>query len=224
MDDVVTCVVLGPGSRRPRGFLWVVPVWFVVLGAVALAVGRHASGKVPLWLGATELGGLAIAGFTVFCVQATVRHHAFRAASAGIWIGVSTKRRRPRLRQVYLAWPDVAHLRMVPRHYGVLLEITLSPIAVTARRPGVARQAMLAFFMLLLPGFGGGRPALTAARRYPPRYRIRICDRTTGELRLALATVAPEALPLLMVPTRRALRYTIPPPREAIGRPPAPVA
>lgn len=224
MDDVVICVVRGPGTRYPRGFLWVVPLWFVVLGAVALGVGRHASGKVPVWLGATELGGLAIAFFIMLCVLATVRHHAFRAASAGIWLGVSTKRRRPRLRQVYLAWPDVAQVRMVPRRYGVLLEITLSPIAVTARRPGVARQAMLAFFMLLLPGFGRGRPSLTAARRYPPRYRIQICDRTTGELRLALTTVAPEALPLLMVPTRRALRYTVPVRREALDRPPAPVA
>jgi hypothetical protein len=224
MDDVVICVVRGPGTRYPRGFLWVVPFWFVVVAAVALGVVRHESGKVPLWLGATEIGGLAIAFFIMFCVLATVRHHAFRAASAGIWLGIRTKRRRPRLRQVYLAWPDVAQLRMVPRRYGVLLEITLSPIAVTARRPGFAKQAMLAFFMLLLPGFGRGRPAITAARRYPPRYRLRICDRTTGELRLALASVAPEALPLLMVPTRRALRYTIPAPREALDRPAAPVA
>jgi len=224
MDDVVTCVVRGPASRHPRGFLWVVPVWFVILGAAAVAVSRHASGKVPLWLGATELGGLAIAAFIVFCVLATVRHHAFRAASEGIWLGVSSSRRRPRLRQIYLAWPDVAQVRMVPRHYGVLLEITLTPIAWTAPRPGFARKLMLAFFMLLLPGFGRSRPALTAARRYPARYRMRICDRSAGELRLALATVAPQALPLLTVPSRRALRYSIPAPREAIDRPPAPVA
>jgi hypothetical protein len=224
MDDVVTCVVRGPASRYPRGFLWVVPVWFVVLGAAALALSRHASGRVPLWLGATELGGLAIAAFIVFCVLATVRHHAFRAASEGIWLGVSSSRRRPRLRQVYLAWPDVAQLRMVPRYYGVLVELTLSPIARTAPRAGFGRKLVLAFFMLALPGFGRGRPALTAVRRNPPRYRIRICDRTTSELRLALTSVAPEALPLLTVPNRRALRYSIPAPREAIDRPPAPVA
>lgn len=224
MGDVVTCVVRGPASRYPRGFLWVVPVWFVVLGTAALAVSRHASGKVPLWLAATELGGLTLAAFIVFCVLATVRHHAFRAASEGIWLGISSSRKRQRLRQVYLAWPDVAQLRMVPRHYGVLLEITLTPIARTPPRAGFVRKLVLGFFMLLLPGFGRGRPALTAVRRYPPRYRMRICDRTTGELRLALTSVAPEALPLVTVPSRRALRYSIPAPREALDRPPAPVA
>lgn len=224
MGDVVTCVVRGPASRCPRGFLWVVPVWFVILSAVALAVGRHASGRMPLWLGATEVGGLAITAFIVFCVYATVRHHAFRAASEGIWLGVTTSRRRPGLRQVYLAWPDVAHLRMVPRYYGVLLEITLTPTATTAPRPGFGKQLVLAFFMLLLPGFGRGRPALTAARRDPPRYRMRICDRTTGELRLALSSVAPETVPLLTVPTRWALRHPVPAQRGVVGRPPAPVA
>jgi hypothetical protein len=224
MGDVVTCVVRGPATRYPRGFLWVVPVWFVILGAAALALGRHASGHVPLWLAATELGGLAMAAFIVFCVLATVRRHAFRAASEGIWLGISSGRKRPRLRQVYLAWPDVAQLRMVPRHYGVFLEITLTPAAVTAPRSGFARKLILAFFMLLLPGFGRGRPALTAVRRYPPRYRMRICDRTSAELRLALTNVAPEALPLLTVPTRRALRYSIPAPRQPMDRSHAPVA
>lgn len=223
MDNTITCVVRGPGSRCPRGVLWVIPVWFVVLSAAVVAVGRHASGKMPMWIGATEVGVLAITAGILFCVVASVRHHAFRAGSEGIWLGVSSRRRRPRLRQLYLAWPDVGELRLLPRRYGVLLEITLSPMAYSPPRPGIARKVMLAFFMVLLPGFGRGRPALTASRR-KPRYRMRICDRNAAELRLALAGVAPQSLTLVTVPTRRALRYVIPPPRQAVDRPAAPVS
>ena len=94
---------------------------------------------MPLWLGVTELGGLLIAACIRCACLLTVRHRAFRADSHGIWLGVRTNAQRPKLRQVHLTWSDVAQLRMVPRRYGVLLEITLGPAARIVHRPGVGQ-------------------------------------------------------------------------------------
>ncbi|HEY2640698.1 MAG TPA: hypothetical protein VGI66_12545, partial [Streptosporangiaceae bacterium] len=125
MEDTVTCLVRGPASRYPRGFIWLVPAWFAIIGGAAMLLGTDASstGQMPLWLGVSEIGALLVAACILVGVLATVRHRAFRADSHGIWLGVRTTRRRPKLRQVHLTWPEIAQVRMVPRHYGVLLEI-----------------------------------------------------------------------------------------------------
>ncbi len=218
MDDTVTCLVRGPASKYPRGFVWLIPAWFAILSGAVLLVGAHASitGKLPFWLGLTEIGGLLITACTVFAVLATVRKPAFRADTHGIWLGVRTTRKRPKLRQVHLAWPDIAQLRMVSRRYGVLLEITLSPAARIVHRPGLPKQVLMLLGMLVMPiGFGRGRPALTAPGIDPPRYQIKICDRTAAQLKLALATVKPDELPVRVLTKKGALRFTMPPPRPS---------
>ncbi len=225
MEDTVTCLVRGPASRYPRGFIWLIPAWFVILSLAALAVGRSASGGLPLWLGLAEIGGLAIALGTVLCVLATVRQPAFRADKHGICLGVSTSRRRPKLRQVQLVWPEVAQLRIVPRHYGALLEITLGPAARIVHRPGPGRQALLLLGMLIMPfAFGRSSPALTSPRMDPPRYRLKICDMSSAELRLALDSVKPDGLGVRVLPSKAALRFSAAPPRKPFTRqPPTPV-
>lgn len=237
MDGTVICLVRGPASRYPRGFVWLIPVWFAVLAAVALLVGRNASGRLPFWLGVTEIGGLAIAAVTVFCVLVTVRKRAFRADSHGIVLGIATRRRRPRLRQVQLVWPEIAQLRMEPRRYGAMLEITLSPAARTVRRPGIPMQALLLLGSLVLPlGFGRGRPALTTPAGDPLRYRLKIYDLNPAQLREALAAVRPSAVPVRVLTKKPALRFAVPPqapsqvkpvsqsPAPVSQQPPAPVA
>lgn len=225
MEDTVTCLVRGPASRYPRGFIWLIPAWFAILSAVVLAVGRIAGGGVPLWLGLTEIGGLAIAAVTALSVLATVRQPAFRADKHGICLGISTSRRRPKLRQVQLAWPEIAQLRIVPRRYGALLEISLGPAARIVHRRGPARQAMLMLGMLVMPfGLGRGTPALTTPRKYPPRYRLKICGTSSAELRLALKSVKPEALAVRVLSSKAALRFAVAPPRKPVTRqPPTPV-
>jgi hypothetical protein len=225
VEDTVTCLVRGPASRYPRGFIWLIPVWFAILSGAAVLVGADASttGLMPLWLGVTEVGGLLLAACTVILVLATVRHRAFRADGDGIWLGVRTKRKRPKLRQVHLAWPDVAQLRMVPRRYGVLLEITLTPATRISHRPSPVRQVLLWLGAFVLPfGFGRGTPALTMPKSNPARYRIKICDRTAPDLKLALAAVKPDA-PVQVMTKKGALRFTVPPPRKPFSRPPSPV-
>jgi hypothetical protein len=228
MDDMVVCLVRGPSSRYPQGFIWLIPVWFAILSGAAVLVGTDASstGQMPLWLGLTEISGLLIAACTVIGVLGTVRHHAFRADQRGIWLGVRTKRKRPKLRQVHLSWPDVAQVVLVPRRYGVLLEIRLSSAARIAHRPGLAKQALLWLGALAMPfAFGRGMPALTMPTADPPRYRVKICDRTAPELKVALATVKPDTLAVRVATKKSALRLAASPSgKQPLSHPPTPVA
>jgi hypothetical protein len=227
VDQTVTRLVRGPASRYPPGFRWLIPAWFAILSGAAVLLGTEASstGQMPLWLGLTEIGGLLIAACIAFTVIATVRQRAFRADGHGIWLGVRTTRKRPKLRQVHLSWPDVAQLRMVPRRYGVLLEITLSPAARIVHRPSPARQALRWLGALALPfAFGRGTPALTMPRTNPPRYQVMICDRGAAELKLALAAVTPGQLPVRVMTKKGALRLAVPPSGKPLSRPSSPVA
>ena len=225
MNDTVTCLVRGPASRYPRGFLWLIPAWFIILSAVAMAVVTHASGRTPLWLGLPEIGGLALAAITIFCVLITVRHYAFRADSHGIVLGVATSRKRPKLRQVFVPWTDIAQIRMLERHYGLLLDITLGPSAPIAHRQGPDEQFLTLLGALVMPfGFGRGTPALTMPRSNPPRYRVKICDVSPPELRQALAAVQPTGTPVRVLVKKSALRLTTAPPRQPYSQqPPTPV-
>jgi hypothetical protein len=227
MDDTVTCLVRGSASRYPRGFIWLVPAWFAIISGAAVLLGTDASstGQMPLWLGVSEIGALLVTACILVGVLATVRHRAFRADSHGIWLGVRTTRRRPKLRQVHLTWPEIAQVRIVPRHYGVLLEITLSPAARIVYRPGPASQILLWLGALVMPfAFGRGTPALTMPRSDPPRYRVKICDWTPAELKLALAAVKPDTPPLRVMTRKAALRIAVQTPRKPLTRPPTPVA
>jgi hypothetical protein len=226
MNDTVTCLVRGPASRYPRGFLWLIPAWFIILSAVVMAVVTHASGRMPLWLGVSEIGGLALAAITMFCVLTTVRHYAFRADSHGIVLGIATSRKRPRLRQIYVPWPDIAQMRIVRRHYGVLLEISLGPSAPIAHRRGIGEQALTLLGSLVMPfGFGRGTPALTTPRSNPPRYRVKICDVAPAEMKQALAAVQPAGTPVRVLTKKGSLRLTLAPSRQPFSQqPPTPVA
>jgi hypothetical protein len=218
--DGFTCLVRGPSSRYPRGFLWLIPVWFALLAVVVVVASRKLGG-MPLWLGAAELGGLLFAALTVVCVLGTLRRRAFSADRDGIWLGVRTTRRRPKLRQVHIFWAEVSRLRIVPRRYGSVLEIGLGPAARIVHRYGLASQLALLLGVLLMPfGFGRGRPALTTPRADPPSYLVRICDMTPAELSALLAGVMPPGLPVRVVPNMTALKFEFPPPRRP--RPPQP--
>jgi len=210
MDDIYVFLVRGPSSKLPRGYIWLIPVWFAGLGVLVLLAGHEISGRMPVWLAATELGCMVLAGLTLVCVLGTVRRHAFRVSSDGIWLGCRTTRRRPRLRQVHLAWSDVAQIRMAATFYGTLVEIGLTPAARTVRRPGPGRQLLLLLGSLLMPfGFGRGHPALTAARRDPPRYLVRVCDVTPADLRQVLVTVKPPAPAVRVLTKPGPLRYPV---------------
>jgi len=221
VDDIVICLVRGPASRYPRGYLWLLPAWFLILsGAVAL-IGKRLDGHLPLWLGASEVGGLLLVMATAVCVLLTARRVAFRADDGGILLGVRTIRKRMKRRRVYLPWSEVAQVTLVPRRYSVLVDIVLGPAAVWLPPPSRRSQAALILGALLWPfGVGRGRPALTTARLRPPGYRVRICEITAGQLRLALHQLAPATVPIRVVTKMSALRAITPrPPRPSLLRP-----
>ena len=221
MDEVVTCLVRGPASRYPRGYLWLFPCWFVILSVAVAVIGARLDGHLPLWLGASEIGGLLVAMSAAICVLLTARRVAFRANDDGILLGTRTIRKRPRRRRVYLPWADVAQVTLVPRRYSVLADIVLGPAAPWRPAPSGRQHAALLFLALLMPfGVGRGRPALTMPRERPPGYRVRICEMSAGQLRLALHEIAPDAVPIRVVNSMAALRAVTPrPPRPSVLRP-----
>lgn len=212
MDDFVTCLVRGPASRYPRGYVWLLPAWFLILSGGVALIGERLDGQLPLWLGASEIGGLLLAMSTVVCVLLTARRVAFRADGTGILLGTRTiRKRRLKRRRAYLPWADVAQVTLVPRRYTVLADIVLGPTAVWVAPPSRRAQAALLFAALLWPfGVGRGTPALTMSRQRPPGYRVRICEMTAGQLRLALHELAPEAVPVRVVNSMSALRVVTP--------------
>lgn len=219
MDDIYTFLVRGSASRLPRGYLWLIPVWFTAAGLLVLLAGHKLSGRMPLWLSATELGSMALGGITVVCVLSTVRRHAFRVSRHGIWLGCRTTRKRPRLRQVHIVWADVTQVRMAATFYGTLLEIGLAPAAGIVKRAGPGRQALVLLGALVMPfGFGRGRPALTAARADPPRYLVKVCDVRPAELRAVLAAVTAPAVAVRVLTKPGPLRF----PAQAARRPAVP--
>jgi hypothetical protein len=221
VDDSFIGLVRGPSSRLPRGYIWLLPAWYlIVAGAVLLGGTLIGGGSLPLWLAGTELIALALAFISLASVAATVRHAAFRVDENGILLGSRTNRKRPGRRIVVLGWPDVERIRMVSRHYGLLMEITLGPSAHIVHRTGWARQALLWCGMLLLPvGLGRGRPALTEPLPDPPRYLVRLCDINPQELRLALGPLKPAHVPVNVLTRRNGLRFAVPlPPPAAPSR------
>lgn len=226
MGESVTCLVRGPGSRYPRGYAWLVPIWFAILTAAVLIAGWKVSGRLPLWLGVCEIGGLALSFAIFHGALVSSRQHAFFADEHGIWLGVPTSRRRPGLRQVHLAWPDVALLWLEPRRYGVMLEISLVPAARIVRRPGPARSVLQWLAVLIMPAWvGHGRPALTRPAGNPPRYRVKICDQDAAALRAALTAVRPDPVPVRTPVAKTLGSISLPAPSGAIGQqPPAPVS
>lgn len=220
VDDTVACLVRGPASRYPRGFVLLFPAWFLLLSLVVALVSLKVSGGLPLWLGVSEIGGLLVAVCIAASVVLTARRMAFWADRRGVLLGSRRQRRRPKFRQVYLPWSDIAQVRMVPRRYGVLVELLLSPAAPPVYRPSLGSQASLLLGALVMPiGFGRGRPALTTMPRLrPPAYRVRICERA-DEVGEAMRQVAPEHVPVRMLGSMSALRVSSPrPPR--LSRPP----
>jgi hypothetical protein len=224
LDDSFAALVRGPSTTYPRGFPLLFPIWLGVSFAAVWIAWLRVIGPMQWWYAGTLIGGLVIAGTTVSAVFATIRQPAFRADRNGIRLGLRTERKRPRNRQAHLWWSDVRQLRVEPRRYGLMVEISLGPAARILRRRGPARQALLWCTLLIMPfGLGRGTPRLTEPRRKDPQYRVRLYDVTPEELGLALAGLALPAVEIIVISRRygpiMARRPQAPAPRK-----PAPAA
>jgi hypothetical protein len=197
-------LVRGPSPVLPRGSLWIIPIWYVVVAGLIEYFGRF-----PRWYSLVALAGLAAALVIQLAVLATMRSNAFVADADGIILGLrgGARRRLGRRRRQNLAlpWAQIERLGVIPRHYGARLDIVLGPAAPLQRRPGRAVAATLTLVTLLLPVCCLFRaPGLVTPRASGPDYRLRLCDVSAGPLRSVLAAMAgPAGVPVTLAARRR---------------------
>lgn len=202
-------LVKGSSAIFPRGFLWLIPVWYT-----AIAVLIKVKVKPPAWYAPYALGATLLAALTLIAVLSTMRNNGFVADDGGIRLGLrgAARRRlgRRRRESTHLPWPEVQQLKIASRPYGARLDIVLHRGAI-ADRHHLIWQTLANVVTLLLPvAYLFRSPGLLRPRSYdPPRYRIQLYDVTPEELRLALAPLAP---PTLRIAVRRTWRA------RALGR------
>jgi hypothetical protein len=207
VENRFTALVRGPSAVFPRGFLWLIPVWYGVA-----AVLMKDKGKPPAWYFPYALGALLLAALTLIVVLSTMRNNAFLADDSGIWLGLRGGARRkfgPRRRQNrQLAWSEVQQIRIRSRPYGARLDVFLPAGAVSGRGHVIWRVTAAGLTVLLPVAYLFRSPAILRPRSDPLRYRIPLYDVTPEELRLALLPMAPPNLPIAVKPRwrTRALR------------------
>ena len=121
MENRYAALVRGPSAIFPRGYLWLIPLWFA-----AIAVLAYVKGKLPLWYAVCALPAATLAVLTLVAVLATLRSNAFVVDESGILLGLRGAARRrigPRRRtNRHLAWDEVRQLRIANRPYGARLD------------------------------------------------------------------------------------------------------
>jgi len=209
VENRYAALVKGSSAVFPRGFGWLIPVWYAAIVAVVKLKAQPPSWYAPYALGATLLAVLLL-----LTVLATMRNNAFVADGDGVRLGLrgAARRRfsRRRRENTYLPWPDVQQLKIATRPYGARLDIVLHREAITDHHPLVWRIVATSVTFVLPIAYLFRTPGLLRPCSYdPPRYRIPLYDVTPEQLRLALAPLAP---PTVAIAVRRTWRA------RAIGR------
>jgi hypothetical protein len=206
VENRYAALVRGPSAIFPRGYLWLIPLWYA-----AIAVLAYVKGKLPLWYGLCALPAATLAVITLIVVLATLRSNAFVVDESGILLGLrgAARRRFGRRRRVnrHLAWDEVGQLRIANRPYGARLDIFLSPSSVSGRGHLVWRIAAAGLTVLIppacllrSPGLLHPRSGLLHPRSDPLRYRIALYEVTPEQLRLALVPFAPPNVSIAVRP------------------------
>jgi hypothetical protein len=192
MQDGLYMPVIGPSAILPRGYLWLAPIWYVVIAA-ALAL----SPWPPIWFRLSAAAGLLGSLIVFVLVINSITTHAFAASPEGIDLGLPTfsKRRGRRRRGVkHLPWHQIERIRIASRPYGARVDIILSQHASLALRGyqhGPARRTVR-WVLLLIPFWYLRRPtALTSPLDGPPRYQANVRGMTVDDLRQRLRAFAP---------------------------------
>ncbi len=218
MQDRYTGMVRGASAVFPRGFAWLIPVWYVAV-AVALVLSRRA----PDWYALGALLGLLLAAASLAIVLATMRSSAFAADRQGIWLGLrggpaQRSGRRRRVRQ--LPWDQIDQVQIRSRIYGTQVDILLRPAAHLRYRPRLLTEIIRTIVLLVIPlACVGFVPGLLSPRRSMPLYRIRLQDTEPRELRQALAARAPGTADITVVLRSRLGIYRPVAPRPPLLRP-----
>jgi hypothetical protein len=200
----VSVPVAGPSVIFPRGYLWLVPIWF------AAAAGWLYLTKWPLWFRADAAAALLIALITLVAAINSLTFRAFSADRTGVRLGLhpgSKRRGRRRKAAKHLPWQQIERVRIAKRPRGVRLEIILGPGASLPLR-GHPASAAVSFInrilLLVIPFYYLVRPpGLTSPLDSPPRYRVKLRDTTVDELKYALRQLAPPEVAIAVLVRRR---------------------
>ena len=199
MENRYAALVRGPSAIFPRGYLWLIPLWYA-----AIAVLAYVKGKLPLWYAVCALPAATLAVLTLIAVLATLRSNAFLVDESGVLLGLRGAARRRfgsrRRATRHLAWDEVRQLRIANRPYGARLDIFLSPGSVSGRGHMVWRIAAAIVTVLIPPACLVRSPGLLRPRSDPLRYRIPLYEVTPEQLRLALVPFAPPIVPIAVRP------------------------
>jgi hypothetical protein len=199
VENRYAALVRGPSAIFPRGYLWLIPLWYA-----AIAVLAYAKGKLPSWYALCALSATTLAVITLVAVLASLRCNAFLVDESGILLGLrgAARRRfgRRRRANTHLAWDEVGQLRIANRPYGARLDIFLPPGSVTGRGRMVWRIAAAGLTVLIPPACLLRSPGLLHPRSDPLRYRIPLYDVTPEQLRLALVPFAPPNVQIAVRP------------------------
>lgn len=200
MENRYIALVRGSSAIFPRGYLWLIPVWYAVAAAA-----MEIKGQMPSWYCDFALGALLLATLTLVAVLSTLRSNAFLADESGIWLGLragARRRGRRRRQNRLLPWPEVMRIRIASRRYGARLEIFL-PDGTDSGRGHAAWRAVAAVVTLLIPlAYLFRMPGILRARS-GLRYRIPLYDVTPEQLRLGLAPMVPPGVAIAVVPRWR---------------------
>jgi hypothetical protein len=199
VENRYAALVRGSSAVVPRGYLWLIPLWYA-----AIAVLAEVKGKLPSWYGLCALAATTLAVITLIAVLATLRSNAFLVDESGILLGLrgAARRRFGRRRRGnrHLAWDEVRQLRIANRPYGARLDIFLPAGSVSGRGRMVWRIAAASLTVLIPPACLFRSPGLLRPRSDPLRYRIPLYEVTPEQLRLALVPFAPPNVPVAVRP------------------------
>jgi len=204
MQEGLSAPVIGPSAILPRGYLWLAPIWYLIV-ASALALIRWP----PLWFRLTAAGGLLMAMVIFVLVLNSITTQAFRATAEGVDLGlpVFSRRRGRRRRDVrHLEWRNIERVRLAPRGHGARLDLILSPnasLALRGFRHSPTRR-LVRSALLLIPFWYLLRPtALTSPLAGPPRYQVHVRGVTVDELRHQLRAFAPPEVTIAVLVRKR---------------------
>jgi hypothetical protein len=207
VENRYAALVRGPSAIFPRGYLFLIPVWYAALGAL-----MEYKGKPPSWYAPLALGALFLAAMTITAVLATVRNNAFLADENGIWLGLrgGARRRFSRRRREnrYLPWPQMQQLKIARRHYGARLDILVRAEPARGRFPLVLRFIAALVTLIIPAAYLFRSPGLLRPRSHGVRYRIPLYEVTPEQLSLGLQPLAPPTVSITVLPRwhTRALR------------------
>jgi len=207
-----TALVRGSSAIFPRGFLWLIPIWYVAIAAAIKFKDRAPLWYEPMrWYEPIALGALLLAALTLLVVLSTIRNNAFLVDDSGIWLGLRGGARRRfgprRRRNRHLPWAEIQQIRIVYRRYGARVDVYLPAVPASGRGRAfwrvTATSLAAGLTVLIPPAYLFRYPAILRPSMDRRRYRIPLYDVMPEELRMALLPLVPPNLPMAVRPRWR---------------------